>query len=648
MDLHIDIETFSSIDLKTSGLYKYTEAIDFEILMVAYAFGNDKIKIVDLSIENFPSNFYEALLNPEITKCAHNANFERICFQALGYDIPAEQWDCTMVHSAYCGFPFSLEKVSQAMKLEEKGKLSTGKALIKYFCNPCKPTKVNGGRTRNYYHHDIEKWEDFKKYCINDVEAEREIHKRLKDYPLPEFERINYIIDQEINDNGVLMDLPMIRNAYEFNARFSEEVKQKVKDLTGIDNPNSPAQLKKWLSDVLGKEVKSIAKDEIIKLLEDTESEAVTKVLGYRQKLSKTSVKKYSAMLNCACESNRSHGLFQFYGANRTGRWSGRLIQLQNLPQNHMKDLELARKIVSSGDYDLATLVYDNIPNILSELIRTSFVAPENHTFCVSDYSAIEARIISWLAGEEWRMEVFRTHGKIYEASASVMFNVPIEEVTKGSDWRQKGKTAELALGYQGSVGAMKAMGGDKLDMSDEAIKMLVTKWRKANPSIVKLWYGVENSVIRTLKTRKRTRYRYVNFDYDGKVLTIELPSGRKLFYQKPHFRKNKFDKMAVAFWGIDQNIRKWASIETYGGKLVENIVQAIARDLLAYDMYQLKKRGFKIVMHVHDEVIAEVLEKESKESLNLMNDILSEEIPWAKGLPLNADGYITPFYKKD
>lgn len=646
--LHIDIETFSSVDIKTSGAYKYTQSLDFEILLVAYAFDDDPIRIIDPAQgEELPQEFIDGLLDPEVHKCAHNATFERNSFRQYGYDIPIDQWYCSAVKAAYCGLPLSLELVSKAMKLEEKGKLSTGKALIRYFCNPCKPTKANGMRERNFPWHDQEKWEDFKLYCINDVEAEREIDHRLEHYTIPDFERTNYIIDQEINDAGVLIDLEMAQNAVDIDNKFSDEVTERMKELTDVENPNSPSQLREWLSNALGKNVHTLAKDSVLELLDESDDAAVSEVLDGRLKLSKSSTKKYVSMLNCACEDGRAHGLFQFYGANRTGRWAGRLIQLQNLPQNHMKDLDQARKVVASGDYELITMLYDNIPDVLSELIRTALIAPEGYTFAVSDFSAIEARVLSWVAQEEWRLDVFKTHGKIYEASAAMMFGVPIESVTKGSELRQRGKTAELALGYQGAEGAMEKMDRDGKIPPHER-KVIVKKWRKANPKIVQLWSDVEACAIRTIKTKKSMRLRSLGFHYDGEIFSIELPSGRSLFYNQPKLGVNRFGMESIIFKGMDQVIKQWASIETYGGKLVENIVQAISRDLLAYSMQALRSAGFKMVMHVHDEVICEVPENEGEEQLKRMEDIMGQEVPWAPGLPLTADGYVTKFYKKD
>lgn len=650
--LHIDIETYSSIDIMTAGAYKYCESIDFEILMIAYAFDDEPIRMIDLALgDEIPQEFLDALMDPTIEKHAHNANFERNSFRAIGYDVPIEQWYCSAVKAAYCGLPLSLAMVSEALKLEEKGKLTTGKALIRFFSIPIKPTKANGMRERNFPEHDMEKWEEFKLYCINDVEAEREIGKRLEAYDIPDFERVNYILDQQINDRGILVDIGMAKNAYHIDEVHSELMSEQLIKLTGLDNPNSPAQLKQWLSLAMGKEITTLAKEAMNTLVEEAESEAVKEVLSLRKKSSKSSTKKYVAMLNCACNDDRVRGLFQFYGANRTGRWAGRLVQLQNLPQNHIKDLEQARSLIASGDYELASMFYDDISNVLSQLIRTTFIAKKKCTFAVADFSAIEARVIAWLANEKWRLDVFATHGKIYEASASMMFNVPIESVTKGSELRDKGKISELALGYQGALGALRQMGGEKMGLTDMEMDRIVKLWRKKNPSIVKLWYEVNEAAIRAIKTHKPvilTKFRNIKFDFNGEVLTIELPSGRKLFYQQATLATNRFGQEAVKYKGLDQMTKKWWWVDSYGGKFVENIVQAIARDLLAYSMQQLDKAGFSLVMHVHDEAVAEVDKTKGEELLEQMCDIMGTEVPWALGLPLKADGYITDFYKKD
>jgi len=654
--LHIDIETFSSTDLKTSGVYKYAESLDFEILLVAYAFGNGLKVIIDLAGgESLPHEFISALMDPTIEKHAHNANFERQCFKAYGYDVPARQWFCSAVKAAYCGLPLSLGGVSEALSLEERGKSATGKALIRYFCIPCKPTKTNGQRERNLPEHNPKKWAEFKVYCLQDVEAEREVSHELSPYEIPAFERENYILDQEINDRGIEIDEDFVRTALELDAKNSEELRIEMKKLTGLENPNSPAQLKKWLSDAMQRDITTLAKDEIPKLIEEAGPGTASEVLKLRQRSSKTSIKKYVAMLKCVCEDGRARGLFQFYGAMRTGRWAGRLIQLQNLPRNYVKDLEVVRDIVETGDYELAKMTLGNVSDILSQLIRTAFVAKEGHLFCVADYSAIEARVIAWLAGERWRLDVFNTHGKIYEASAAMMFNVDIEEVTKGSEYRSKGKIAELALGYQGSIGAMEAMGAAEEGLSRSQMKDVVDAWRAASPSIVKMWRDIDKSSKDALRRQGvDIVLRNLTFHYDGKFLTIELPSGRKLFYQSPQFTLNRFENESIRYKGMDQNTKKWGWVDTYGGKLTENIVQAIARDLLVYSMQNLKSAGFDTCMHVHDEAICEERDLGSttgltnERMLEYMCDVMAQGPDWAEGLPLNADGYITPFYKKD
>lgn len=650
-NLHLDLETYSSVDISSSGLYKYTESIDFEILMLAYAFDDQDVQIIDFTKgEEIPKNLLDALTDESVRKWAHNANFERQALRQIGINIPIKQIHCTAILAASCGLPLSLAQVSSALKLEEFGKASTGKALIKYFCCPIKPTKANDKRYRNFPIHDLEKWEEFKQYCIQDVVAEREIHNRLEQYEMGSFERSNYILDQEINDRGILVDLPMARNAYDVDMWHSNNMKERLKELTGLENPNSVAQLKKWLGTELKIEIKTLAKDAIQPLIDQTESPVVKEVLELRLKASKASVKKYAAMLSCACDDHRVRGLFQYYGANRTGRWAGRLVQLQNLPQNHLTDLAQARSVIKSGDTSTIGMIYDDISSILSQLIRTTFIARPGHTFAVADFSAIEARVVAWLAGEQWRIDVFKTHGKIYEASASMMFNVPIEEVTKGSDLRAKGKNAELALGYQGSIGAMKRMGGEAMGLSDNEMMSIVRKWRKANKAIVRCWDKMNVYALKAFRTKERveTGLGGIAFSCDANMLKIHLPSGRFLSYWNPKIEINRFGEPCLTYSGVDQTTKKWWRVETYGGKIVENIVQATARDILAYSMLQLNSQGFNVVMHVHDEAICEISAYDQKWSLERMCEIMGQDIPWAEGLPLNADGYLTPFYKKD
>lgn len=649
--VHIDIETFSSVDLRKSGVYKYTESPDFEILTISYAINDGPVKIVDLAQgEQIPEELKKAFSSPKVLKYAHNAAFERLCFKAVGIDIPIKEWRCTMIKAAYCGLPLSLEQLSKILRLEEKSKLSTGKALIRYFCVPCKPTKANGGRLRNLPQHDAKKWEDFKQYNINDVEAERAIHNKLKAYTIPDYEQRAYELDQKINDTGILIDLPFAQSVLKVNNEYSEQIYSELVNITGLENPNSAAQLKQWLSEAIKEEVNTLAKNELPKIVNESTPQAVKDVIDLRQKSSKTSVKKYDAMINCAGEDNRARGLFQFYGANRTGRWAGRLIQLQNLPRNYIKDLDLARQIVKRGSADDVGLIFDNVADLLSQLVRTSFIAPEGKTLAVADFSAIEARVLSWLAGEEWRLEVFRTHGKIYEASAAMMFGVPMASIGKASEERQKGKVAELALGYQGSVGAMRTMGGEDIGLTELDMKNIVSKWRAASPKITSFWVDIERKAISAVLGRHKTFSKRggLSFNYDGKFLTITLPSGRELFYTLPKVSLNRWGKQALTYMGMDQTTKQWKRIDTYGGKLTENIVQAVSRDLLQEALFNLDDKGYKICMHVHDEAACEVNIATADKDLETMCEIMGRVPEWAKGLPLGADGYVTPYYKKD
>lgn len=678
--LYIDLETFSSVNIKTSGAYKYFDSIDFEILILCYAINDGPVKTVDLAAgDSYPQEFLNAYQDSHFGLYAHNANFERNAFKAVGMEQPIYRWHCTAVKSSCCGLPRSLAQVSDALKLEEKGKLATGNALIRFFSCPIKPTQANGERVRNFWHHDLEKWEQYKEYCANDVEAEREIEKRLRQYKTLPTERQLYIIDQEINDRGIKIDTNFAQNAIEINAIAGGLVLKELKEITELENPNSPAQLKQWLSVAMKKEITSLAKKDLGLMLDETDAgevlevdnpknpfgydgpgtpkkvtinhKQVNDVLQLRKKGAKTSIKKYSAMLNCVCDNFRAHGLFEFCAAGRTGRWAGRLIQLQNLPQNHLDDLDYMHELVSNNDYDTLSMLYDNIPNILSQLVRTAFIPEPGNIFGVADFSAIEARVLSWLANEKWRMDVFAGDGKIYEASAAAIFNVPIEQVTKGSDYRATGKVAELAFGYQGGVPAFKKMpGGDSLGLTDVQIKEIVRKWRKANPCIVDLWAETNECAIQAVKTHKRvvmTKYKNLVFEHDGTCLTIELPSGRKLFYYEAQIATNNFGDY-VRYKGLNQTTKKWDWIDSYGGKFIENIVQAIARDLLAASMVELHAAGFDIVMHVHDEVVAELDEAWSEEQLKKMCYIMGKPVNWAPGLILTADGYTTAFYKKD
>ena len=652
--LHIDVETYSTYDIKKVGAYKYVESDEFEILMIAYAFNDDPVEIIDLAAgEEMPEDFVEALDDPEVVKYAHNATFERLCFREYGYDIPADQWNCSMVKAAYCGLPLNLGILSKALKLGEKAKKSTGKALIKYFCGPCRPTKVNGQRTRNYYHHDAEKWEAFKTYCMFDVEAEREITKILSPYPVPKLERILYVIDQKINDYGVVLDDTLARNAVLIDDTRKQEITEQLKDLTGLENPNSQVQLCNWLSDRLERRIKSIAKDKVAELLESVTDKTVRAVLKGRVKLSKTSTTKYKTMLVYQSElDGRGRGFLQFYGANRTGRWAGRGVQVHNLPKNKIdgKELDLARDVIRNEDYDTVRLMYGDIAKLLSWLIRTAFIAPRNYTFAVADFSAIEARVTAWLANETWRLDVFNGHGKIYEESASRMFDIPLDQITKGSEERAKGKVAELALGFGGGVHALKTMGGEDMGLSESDMSEIVRKWREASPNIADLWRTAEFTAKKAMRTKTQVWMPngLVSYSYDGKVLQCHLPSGRSLFYYSARFTLNKWGKPEIKYQGNDPKTSKWGWASTYGGKLVENMVQAIARDLLSVTIYRLDKAGYKIPMHVHDEVLCEVREDEAEGKLQSILDIMGKPVKWAKGLPLEGDGYITTYYKKD
>lgn len=641
--LSIDIETFSSVDLAKSGVYRYAEAPDFEILLFGYSVDAGPVQVVDFACgEKIPKEIQQAILDNNVTKWAFNAQFERICLSKyFGIHLAPDSWRCTMVWSAYLGLPLSLEGAAIVTGADKK-KLTKGKELIRYFSVPCKPTVTNGGRTRNLPEHAPEKWNSFKAYNLRDVEVELSIQEKLQKFPMPEEEWNNYILDQQINDRGIQLDLELVKKAIQCDEKVREELTSRLKELTDLDNPNSVVQMKSWLSEK-GLETDSLDKASVKALLKEA-PDNLSEVLELRQLLAKSSVKKYTAMENAVCTDGRARGLLQFYGANRTGRFAGRLIQVQNLPQNHLSDLEQARRLVRGGHFDALEILYDSIPGVLSELIRTAFVPKKGYKFIVADFSAIEARVIAWIAGETWRNEVFATHGKIYEASASQMFKVPLEEVTKGSPLRQKGKIAELALGYGGSVGALKAMGALDMGLTEEELKPLVYAWRNANPNIVRLWWDVDRAVKEAVTERCRTETHRIRFEYRSGMLLIRLPSGRQLTYVKPRMGINSFGSEAVTYEGVGAT-KKWERIESYGPKFVENIVQAISRDILCCAMRKLDEKGFDIVMHVHDEVVLEVpLEVTVTDICTLMNQTPT----WAQGLLLRADGYECNFYKKD
>lgn len=642
--LAIDIETYSDIDLINCGVYKYTDSDNFEILLFAYAVDDGETKIVDLACgEKLPDEVIEMLLDDSVIKTAFNANFERTCISKhLGINLKPEAWRCTAVQAAMLALPLSLEGVGVVLGLD-KQKMSEGKDLIRYFCSPCKPTKSNGGRTRNLPEDAPEKWELFKTYCIRDVDVEKQIRKKLWKYPIPEREQQLYCLDQRINDRGIMVDRNLVNHAIACDLLYKDTAAKRAYELSELENPNSVSQLKGWLTEK-GIEVDSLAKATVEELVDKTEGD-VQEMLKLRLAMSKTSVKKYEAIERSVCRENRVHGLLQFFGANRTGRWAGRLVQIHNLPQNHLSDLELARGLVADGRYDDVEMLYESTPNVLSELIRTAFVAKPGCRFIISDFSAIEARVLAWLAGERWRIEVFQTHGKIYEASASAMFHVPIEEITKTSPLRQKGKISELALGYGGSTGAMTAMGALKMGLSEEELPSLVTTWRNANPHITQFWWAVDEAAVKAVRDKKPSRVGRVAFEYSSGILFVTLPSGRKLSYVKPKMGVNKFGREGITYEGIGES-KKWMRLETYGPKLVENIVQATSRDILAEAMLRLENAGFDIVCHVHDEVVLEVPNGTS--SIEEINEIMAVNPVWADGLPLSAAGFESPFYKKD
>lgn len=658
-EMSIDLETYSDVNISKCGAYKYAESDQFEILLFGVSINGGPVQVYDLACgDTIPDEILAALSDESITKWAFNASFERICLSNwlkrhrpeyfYGYSIPEDpaskyldpsSWKCSMIWSAYLGLPLSLAGAGAVLGLEEQ-KLTEGKDLIRYFCVPCKPTKANGGRTRNLPQHDSEKWIRFKEYNRRDVEAEMSIQKRLAKYPVPEQIWDEYHLDQEINDRGIALDMVMVENAILFDERSRADLTASMQDITGVDNPNSVVQMKQWLSDN-GIETESLGKKNVAKLIEDADGK-VEDALRLRLQLAKSSVKKYQAMQNAVCKDGRAHGMFQFYGANRSGRWAGRLIQLQNLPQNHMKDLAEVRKIVRSGDYETMELLYDDIPDALSQLIRTAFVARDGYKFIVSDFSAIEARVLAFLAGEKWRSKVFAEGKDIYCASASQMFGVPVEKHGINSHLRQKGKIAELALGYGGSIGALKSMGALDMGLTKDDLQPLVDAWRMSNPFITKFWWDIDRAVKTTITQRVQTEVRGIKFMYKSGMLFIKLPSGRLLSYVKPKIGENKFGGESVTYEGIGAT-KKWERIESYGPKFVENIVQAVSRDILCYAMRTLSHCF--IVGHVHDELI---IECSPGVDLNVVCQQMERSPDWMPDILLRADGYETFFYKKD
>ena len=657
--MSIDLETYSDVNITKCGAYKYAESEEFEILLFGVSVDGGPVMVYDLACgDTIPEEILAALSDENVTKWAFNASFERICLSNwlkkhrpeyfTGYSIPEDpagqyldpaSWKCTMIWSAYMGLPLSLEGVGAVLKLQDQ-KLKEGKDLIRYFCSPCKPTKSNGGRTRNLPEHDPGKWSLFKSYNKRDVEVEMAIQKRLSKYPVPDFIWDEYHLDQEINDRGIALDMDVVENAITFDERSKAALSETMQDITGVENPNSVIQMKAWLSEN-GVEAESLGKKDVAKLIDDTDGQ-VEEALRLRLQLAKSSVKKYQAMQNAVCKDGRAHGMFQFYGANRSGRWAGRLIQLQNLPQNHMPDLAEARAIVKAGDYDTLQLLYDDIPDTLSQLIRTAFVPRPGYKFIVSDFSAIEARVLAYLAGENWRSKVFAEGKDIYCASASQMFGVPVEKHGINGHLRQKGKIAELALGYGGSVGALKSMGALEMGLTEEELQPLVTSWRNSNPMITTFWWDIDRAVKTTITQRIQTEVRGICFFYKSGMLFIKLPSGRLLSYVKPRIGENQYGGESVTYEGVGST-KKWERIESYGPKFVENIVQAVSRDILCYAMKTLRHRF--IVGHVHDELI---IECSPDVNLNVICKQMGRSPDWMSDILLRADGYETSFYKKD
>jgi len=642
-ELSIDLESFSDVDLIKCGVYAYADSPAFEILLFAYSFDGGETQIIDLAQgEQFPEDVVDAIFDVSVTKTAYNANFERTCLSKhFGRYLPPESWHCSAVQASMLALPRSLEDVGRVLGLDEQ-KMKEGKELIRYFCVPCKPTKANGGRTRNFPCHAPEKWELFKTYCKRDVDVEKSIRRKLHKFPIPESEMELYRLDQRINDRGVLVDMGLVRQAIACERLHKEVVTKRAYELTGLENPNSVAQLKGWLGDK-GMEAESLSKKAVADMIAETDGE-VEELLRLRLLMAKTSVKKYEAMERSVCSDGRVHGLLQFYGANRTGRFAGRLVQIQNLPQNHLPDLELARELVKQGRFEDIELLYDSTPNVLSELIRTAFIPKPGCRFVVADFSAIEARVMGWLSGEEWVLDVFRGDGKLYEMTASRMFGIPMSEIGKGSPERAKGKVASLSCQYGGSTNGLISMGALDMGLTEDELPPLVAAWRKANPHMVQFWWDVDAAAIKAVTEKQKTKVGKIIFEYKSGILFITLPSGRKLSYVKPRMAVNKFGRDGLTYEGISEN-KKWSRIETYGPKLVENIVQGTARDLLAEAMLRVEKKGYPIVMHCHDEIIAEV--PEGTGSVEEMCEIMAVQPEWAEGLPLRADGYSCSFYQK-
>ena len=654
--LSIDIETRSSVDIGKAGAYKYAQSPDFEILLFAYQMDDGPVEVIDLAQgEAFPPEIWEnALTDPNVVKHAYNAAFEWYCLNRAGYKTPLEQWRCTMAHGLYCGYTAGLEATGKAIGLpQDKQKMAVGKSLIRYFCVPCRPTKTNGGRKWNLPHHDPDKWALFKEYCKQDVVTEQEILKRLNLFPMPEEEERLWQMDVFMNTCGVRIDTDLVEGALYIDSVSAQELTDEAVKLTGLNNPNSVQQLIGWLHDN-GTEVDNLRKETVSNLLSRKTPEAVQRVLEIRQQLGKTSIKKYVAMETAKCGDDRVRGLTQYYGGNRTGRYAGRMVQMQNLPRNYLKTLDYARNLVKARNYEGLRLLYGNVPDTLSQLIRTAFIPSDGHKFVVADFSAIEARVIAWLAGEQWVNEVFATHGRIYEATASQMFGIPIEKIVKGNPeyaYRAKGKVATLALGYQGGAAALIRMGALENGLTEEELPEIVQRWRQANPRIRDLWYKVDQAAVMALQTAQPQGVNGLIFALEGDLvygqsfLTVRLPSGRKLFYARPFLKENSFGSMAVHYYGVSQQSKKWMVDSTYGGKLVENITQAVARDCLTVTLERITARGLQVVFHVHDEVIIDApMETTVEEICGLM----AEPIPWAPGLVLKGAGFENSYYMKD
>lgn len=641
--ISIDIETYSSTNLNQTGVYRYADSDDFELLLFGYATDFGPVKVVDLTQgEKIPPQIIEALDNPNIIKSAFNAQFERVCLSRyVGHRLKPAGWHCSRVWSATLGLPLSLRDVGSVLGLPRQ-KITAGKELVRYFCTPCKPTKANQNRTRNFPYHAPDKWQQFKQYNQRDVEVEMEITQKLERFPVPQNEWENYWMDQDINDCGIRIDQQLVNQAIKCQGEFHDQYLKKSQQLTGLDNPNSPLQLKEWLQRQ-GVKTDSLSKASVAQLLETTTG-TVHQVLALRQLLSKSSVKKYQAMQKAMCQDGRVHGLLQFYGANRTGRWAGRLVQVQNLPRNSMPDLEEARELVKQGNVPALAMLYDSVPDVLSQLIRTAFIPSKNHHFYVADFSAVEARVIAWLSNEKWRQESFAKNEDIYCASASQMFGVPVVKHGINGELRQKGKIAELALGYGGSIVALKAMGATKLGLTDDELPPLVQMWRNASPHIVQFWWDVDKAAKACIKTHLPQESHGMKFAYRSGCMFLKLRSGRSLCYPQPKIGINRFGSESITFMGIN-TVKKWSRIETYGAKLVENIVQATSRDLLAEAMRRLEAAGNPAVMHIHDEA---VIDAPSNRSLDTMVQLMTEVPDWANGLILNAAGFVSDFYKKD